>query len=193
LQEAQKYYQEADNVYRRIMQTISNDPEWGPENKIGLQVRYANLLLRLKEYDPATKILTSILTEKPAMLSIQVEAAKAYQSWAEEHGKADSANMEKMLNRALAGYLRHPEDNNKKIVWGWDQLRRLTARDIKKFGPYYHEACYNMAYCLFQQSTIRSGEEGKKRAEMAEKVIDMALPQTTSWAAQNSIASTTRC
>ncbi|MCG8587531.1 MAG: hypothetical protein MI757_22725, partial [Pirellulales bacterium] len=174
LSAARQYYRESDKVYRRIFENIAADPGWGPENKLALNVRNANLLIRLKEFDNATKILSGILAEKPAMLSIQVEAAKAYQTWAMDVGTADTKEMDKLLNRALAGHGRMKNDNNKKIVWGWAQLRKLTARDLKKFGKYYHEACYNMAYCLFQQSKLRKGADKKKRADLAAQVIDVA-------------------
>ena len=170
---SQEYYAEADKVYRRIFETIEADPEWGPESRLGLDVRYANLLLRLNDYESATAILINILTDKPNMLSIQVEAAKAYQQWGLEYGKADSKNMDKMLNRALAGYKRHPDDKNKRVVWGWNRLMKLTARD-PKFRLYFHEACYNMAYCLYKQSQIEKGSDRKKKLELAEKVVTIA-------------------
>ena len=173
LKKSKEYYETSAEVYDRIFATIEDDPQWGPESTLGLSVRRANVLLRLKEFDTATAIFIDILTKKPNMLSIQVEAAKAYQEWALEYGKSDRKNMDKMLNRALAGYKRHPDDKNKRVIWGWQRLMKLTSRD-PKFRPYFHEACYNMAYCLYKQSQIAKGSDRKKRLGLAEKVINIA-------------------
>jgi hypothetical protein len=162
--DAKVYYGRAAETYETILTKGEKKAGWlSPEMKLQVQMRHAMVLRQTGKFNASMDIFTEILTEKPMMLNVQVEAAKTYQQWAELPEKED------LYDRAIKGG--RPDAKTKKnTVWGWIRLSQLTGR-YAQHRDTFHEARYNLAMAHFQYAQRKSGADKKQYFEYAKKDI----------------------
>ena len=119
------------------------------------------------EYDTAMKILVSILRSNEVSVAVQVEAARTYQTRADETGKAE------YYKKAIGGGYPH---KGRRIVWGWSGISYRVA-SLKDQREIFHDAVYNQATCRMKLALSLSGQEKADMLVQAEKDITRTYRQ----------------
>ncbi len=96
---------------------------------------------RTGNVETALDMYEAILGAKPYMLSVQVDAAMAYQ----ELGRNDS----KYFKYALGGGRPGAKVEEKKKIWGWTQISKIALKN-PKFIDVFHESRYQMSVCYYE-------------------------------------------
>jgi tetratricopeptide (TPR) repeat protein len=153
--QAKSFYREAVATGERILKlTEDGDIQPKPSENALLAVRavLARCAGRTGEFEKALDMYEAILADKPYMLSVQVDAAMAYQ----EMGRDDP----KFYKYALAGGRPGAADGEKAKIWGWTQISKVTQKN-PKFIDTFHESRYQMAVCYYELG--RTSDEERLR------------------------------
>ncbi|KAA1259678.1 hypothetical protein LF1_22130 [Rubripirellula obstinata] len=97
----------------------------------------------LGEYGNAVKTFASLLKTKETMIDAQVEAALAYEQWAQTLPPKFAA---KSFGRAIGGA---KPQNGKNVIWGWGKISQLTSRNADNRDTFF-DARYHLALCRYQ-------------------------------------------
>ena len=131
---------------------------------VPLQVEFqlATAQRMLGNYSDAVKGYATILSKKPTMLDAQVDAALAYEQWAQVvPEKYTVAAFQKALNGSK------PDSKGKNLIWGWGKVSQLTSRD-PKYQDMFFNARYHVALCRY-----RAGKKSKSKPLMEKAKSDI--------------------
>jgi tetratricopeptide (TPR) repeat protein len=153
--DAKRYYSEAVNAYKKILDRATSDPKFAPnpEALIGVQLRMAVCMRKIGNFDEAIKTIVSVLKDRPMMLPAQIMGAETYQA----KGITDKTGY---AHAILGG----PEKDakNQSIIWGWAKLSKLTMNN-DKFVDTFHEARIKLAECRFQYGTLNKNKAKRRK------------------------------
>ena len=159
--ESKKYYEEAAATYDVILEKATLDD---PKLKTQVLLRQAATKQRLFKFTEARDIYVTVLKETPAMLNVQVDAAKLYQAWGAFPKSAAQ------YVKAMGGAEKDPA-TGKNIIWGWGRLFQVTAR-YPEYRDVFHEARYNLAVCRYEYGrTMESKEDREKELQKGKNAI----------------------
>ncbi|HEV3006836.1 MAG TPA: hypothetical protein VGX78_20365, partial [Pirellulales bacterium] len=159
--EAKPFYEQALAVDEKLLERLAGRegvaaPADGvsADDALGVKLRMADVERRLGRYQPAIARLVDVLVERPMLIDAQREAALTYQDW----GRIEP----EMYLLAVAGAENPAGGGGEHLIWGWRRLA-VRLRYEEKYSGVYHEACYNRAKCLYEQSQaagddVESGE-----------------------------------
>jgi hypothetical protein len=159
--EAKKYYEEAAATYDVILEKAKLDD---PKIKTQVLLRQADTKRRLFKFTEARDLYVTVLKETPAMLNVQVDAAKLYQAWGAFPKSAAQ------YAKAMGGSEKDPA-TGKNIIWGWGRLFQITAR-YPEYRDVFHEARYNLAVCRYEYGrAMKSADDRQKELEKGKNAI----------------------
>lgn len=162
--EAQRYFTEASSAYEQVLSLAAKDPAaLSPEATKQVKVRQAMCLRQLGRFEDSIDLFADVLSEKVAVLNIQVEAAKTLQQW----GATGNAQG---YQKAIQGD--RPGAAGKNVIWGWGRIANLVARN-KSFRDTFHEARYNLALSRYRYANASSG--GKQKELLGRAKSDILL------------------
>ncbi len=180
---AQRYLEQAEQVYREILADAEQDSGYAPSEiaVLGVRKRLGDCLRAQQKFDQAFDEYVSILSEKPNMLELQRTVAQMLQQWGQEQQQSDK------LEEAIRGT--RPQANRKHLVWGWlrlaaiaDQAKQKAAsgsgekepdeQKIQKYHNLYFEARYHVAKTRLLAAQIANGAEHTKQLNSARKNVD---------------------
>ncbi len=162
---AKEYYGKAANTYVTISKLPADEKPEGTE--IRIRFRLAACLRAMGAYDNAMKILVRILQSNETSVDVQVEAARTYQTRADQTGKAG------YYKKAIEGGFKH---ENRRIVWGWAGISYRVAAS-KDHRLVFHDAVYNKATCRMKLALSLAGQEKADMLVQAEKDITRTYKQ----------------
>jgi len=181
-EDASRYLEQAENIYREILAEVKKDAHFAPSEiaVLGVRKRLGDCLLSQQKFEEAYRQYTQILEEKSNLLELQQATAMALQNWGTETG-----NLQK-LELAILGAL--PQKDRQNLVWGWlrlatkaDQQRKkaerapgnLPANERKaaKYRDLFFEARYHAAEARFEAARIAGGATGKKHLQTAQRSV----------------------
>ncbi|MEX2186573.1 MAG: hypothetical protein WD875_07255 [Pirellulales bacterium] len=169
--QAKTYYGEAVATGEKIV-ALAEAKKIEPNENAMLAVRavLAHCASRTGEYEKALDMYEAILGEKEYILSVQVDAAMAFQ----EMARSDS----KFYRSALNGGRKNTR-TGKNTIWGWKRISAAAQRNAK-FIETFHEAQYQMAVCYFELGRATKDERLHDRyvnfAKTATKAIYTQFP-----------------
>jgi hypothetical protein len=148
--EAKPYYEQALAVDEKLLERLAGrDGVAAPgegvaaDDALGVKLQMADVERRLGRYQPAIARLADVLMERPMLIDAQREAALTYQDW----GRIEP----EMYQLAVEGADNPAGGGGEHLIWGWRRLA-VRLRYEEKYSGVYHEACYNLAKCLYEQS-----------------------------------------
>lgn len=97
----------------------------------------------LGEYGDAINTFLSLLKTKETMIDAQVEAALAYEQWAQSLPPKFAA---KSFGKAIGGA---KPQKGKNVIWGWGKISQLTSRNAENRATFF-DARYHLALCRYQ-------------------------------------------
>jgi len=154
--QAKQYYEEAVKGYERILELTSNNASFAPqqgESLLGVNLRLAAALGRLGRHDDAINIVTTVLRDKPTMLTAQVLGADTYQA----QGKSKKVGYVKAIQGG------EPAGKDRKnVIWGWGKIAKMTSGK-PQFASTFHEARRKMAECRYLYGMTQPDEAQRKR------------------------------
>ncbi len=131
---------------------------------VPLQVEFqlATAQRMLGNYGDAVKSYAAILSKKPMMLDAQVDAALAYEQWAQiVPEKYTVAAFQKALNGAK------PDAKGKNLIWGWGKVSLLT-NGKPQYQDMFFNARYHVALCRY-----RAGKKSNSKKLMEKAKSDI--------------------
>ncbi len=162
--DAVRYYGEAAKTFQDILDRGKSGKlvvEGQLQGQISLQL--AKTRRSMGEFDQAIKLFMEILTKNPALLSVQTEAAKTYEEWAERSGDG------KYYLHAIQGSM---ESRTKKsVIWGWAEIAKITSGK-PQFRDNFYEARYHVALGRYKYAMLpKNAAEKKKHLDAAEQAL----------------------
>jgi len=162
--DAVRYYGEAAKTFQDILDRGKSGKlqvEGQLQGQIGLQL--AKTRRSMGEFDQAIKLFMETLTKNPALLSVQTEAAKTYEEWAERSGDG------KYFLHAIQGSM---ESRTKKsVIWGWAEIAKITSGK-PQFRDNFYEARYHVALGRYKYAMLpKNAAEKKKHLDAAEQAL----------------------
>ena len=152
-------------VYQGLLDQISAGAIKGsPSLTTQVKLRLAAALGQSGELQAAIGRYGEVLAKNPMLLSVQIDAAKAYQAG-------------KDYDKAIRGgiYDRRTKANT---IWGWGRIAQITKRYLgrdaesrEKYEPTFHEASYNMAVCQYLKSRDLPQDERNEQLRRAMSAI----------------------
>ena len=180
--DAARYYKQAEEAYRSLLDKAAKDPKFAPNPRLVLATkkRLADCLQSQGDYAEAFKQYSSLLQAKPNMLELQLAAATALQQWGTE--EKDAKRLEESIRGAM------PQANKKNLVWGWlrlaaiaDQAKRKaekraagkpdTTGKVAKYQNLFFEARYHAAQARFATAQLATGAARKKQLGTARQSV----------------------
>ena len=169
--EARQLYQNAAAAYQKILEKEkAGELPIDPSMLAHVQSRLAATWQRLGKYESAIDLFEMVLRTNDKRLDVQLDAARAYQSW----GKTGEVAY---LDRAVMGG-RPDEKTRKNTIWGWAKMANTLASLMyrgpeykQKYNDAFHEARLNIASARFQQAKLQSGSKRKASLQRAKTAI----------------------
>jgi hypothetical protein len=163
-----EHLKQAAAVYRAILDRGGQDPARAPSAEVMIAARLglARTLRRLEDYPQAFQQLTEILSSGDMRIDAQVEAAYTYQAW----GASVPENYLTAIQGSPGPVGGQPSPA--KLFWGWARIAKMAAGG-GAYGPVFHEARYNLAWCRYAYALARPAAERDALLEQAEN--DIAL------------------
>jgi tetratricopeptide (TPR) repeat protein len=163
---ARSFFQKSVETYDQILSQARRDK--ASQSVIRqLQINQATALRQAGKYKEAIALFTELLSEKQNVLSLQMEAAKTYQQWAEIPGQAG-----RYLNATRGG---QKDDRGKMTIWGWGRLAQVTAR-YEQYRSTFYEARFNLALCKYKLARRRK-DVSKRTKDLQDARRDIELTQ----------------
>ncbi|MDC0307253.1 hypothetical protein OAL18_00530 [bacterium] len=153
---------QAAELLKTAVGTFEQIKEGSSDVPLQVEFQLATAQRMLGNYSAAVKGYAAILSKKPTMLDAQVEAALAYEQWAQiVPDKYTVAAFQKALNGGK------PDAKGKNLIWGWGKVSQLTSRD-PKYEDMFFKARYHVALCRF-----RAGKKSKSNPLMEKAKSDI--------------------
>jgi len=184
---ALRYFERAENIYREILAEVKKDAKFAPSEiaVLGVRKRLGDCLQSQQKFEEAFQQYTQILEKNPNMLELQRATATALQSWGAEKGILEK------LELAILGAM--PQKNGKNLVWGWLRLAKISDHEYKKakratdrlppnkkkaaekkaakYRDLFFEARYHAAKARFEAAQAVGGAAGKKHRQTAKRSV----------------------
>lgn len=180
---AERYLEQAEQVYREILADVQRDANYAPNETavLGVRKRLGDCLRARQQFEEALEQYASILREKPNMLELQRTVALMLQEWGQE------LEVRQKLEEAIRGAL--PQEKRTNLVWGWLRLASIanqakqkaaasapgTPTDeqrIKKYHDLYFESRYHVAECRLLAAQLATGSERTEQINAARKNVE---------------------
>jgi hypothetical protein len=168
-EQAKSYFAEAVKTGERIVSLADEnklDPAPDETKMLAVRAVLAKCASRTGNVETALDMYEAILKAKPFMLSVQVDAAMAYQ----QMGREDS----KYYKYALGGGRPGTPTGGKQTIWGWTQISKITLKSPKYIDT-FHEARYQMAVCYYELGRATEAEKSKNTYFNNAKKATMAI------------------
>ena len=150
-------------LLKTAVSTFQQVKAGSPDVPLQVEFQLATAQRLLGDYGAAVKGYAAILSKKPTMLDAQVDAALAYEQWAQiVPEKYTVAAYQKALNGGK------PDAKGKNLIWGWGKVSQLTSLDAK-YQDMFFNARYHVALCRY-----RAGKKSK-----SEKLMEKAKSDIT--------------
>ena len=166
--EAKQYYGEAAKSYQDILDRAKSGKlqlEGQLQGQIGLQL--AKTRRAMGEYDAAIKLFMETLAKSPALLTVQMEAAKTYEEWADRSGDS------KYYLNASRGAWR--TGRKKSTIWGWAEIAKITSGK-PQFRDTFYEARYHVALARYKYAmNPKNAAEKKKHLDAADQALGKTI------------------
>jgi hypothetical protein len=153
--EARPYYEQALAAEENLFERLASRDGASADAVLVVKLQMAHIEHRLGRFQGAIATLTDVLLERPMLIGAQREAAATYQDW----GRIETT----MYDAAIAG-ANAPAGGGEHLIWGWQKLA-ARLRYEEKYGDVFHEACYNLAKCLYEQSLVAGDDVEVERAD----------------------------
>jgi len=137
---------------------LRKDPNSSPDLLIKVRFVMAQSLQNNKQYPEAMAIMEEILSQNPAMLDVQVEAARMLQQWS-------GGKTAEQLTKAVNGYLPSPK-NRQNAIWGWGRISVATAGKPNLEKTFF-EARLELARCRYWQGLLE--QDPAKREKLLQR------------------------
>jgi len=165
--EAKKYYGNAAKAYQDILDRAAKkelvvDPQLGGQISLAL----AKTKREMGDYDGSIKIFKQMLTANSKLLSVQMEAARTYEEWAERSGEF------KYYLHALGGDME--VKGKKSTIWGWIEMAKITSNRTE-FRDAFYESRYHVSLARYKYGLAQ--KDTAKRNDSLEKA-ESSLSQT---------------
>ncbi len=158
-------YAAASQILKAILDRNKNQPGYITPESTLIQVR----LLAAKaakgngDFKTAINTFEEILTDKPGLLSVQIEAARTYQAWGE-------AQDLRFYGLACEGHRRDPKTRQNRI-WGWGKIAQVV-QGKHEYDEQFFVARYELARSRFRQAeSMADPQSREKTLRAAEKRI----------------------
>lgn len=163
--DAAPLFQKAGLAFVTILDKGKASPDWLPDNvRIEVTRQLARNRRNQGNYEDAIQSYAQVLAEKSSYVDVQVEAAEAYQLWAESTRSSDH------YKSAMIGGIakENPETGRKQnVIWGWGKIAQVAAR-YPNYRDRFFVARYNLAKCRFEYSQI---EDSRKQLDASRRDI----------------------
>ena len=153
---------QAKVLYEKAEATLRRSIAGGESNsKQRAEIQLAGILRAQGRYQEAIDLSATVLSAKPNLVSVQVEAAHTYHRW----GRA--ARSAERLSEAMAGGAPRPNPQTgrtENAIWGWGKLAQSTVR-TPQFRDIFFEARYQLAYARLEYAVLTKSDEQLARVE----------------------------
>ena len=162
--DAKRFFGESAKTYEEILsrakaKTLTIDDALVPQISLAL----AKTRREMGDYEAAIKLFTQILEKSPMLLSVQMEAAKTYETWAERTGTTT------YYVNSIQGSGDSKTGRSK--IWGFNEIARITAGK-PEFRDSFYEARYHVTLSRYKYALAqKDAAKKKKELESAEKSI----------------------
>ncbi|MFM8252207.1 MAG: hypothetical protein ACKOBW_11475 [Planctomycetota bacterium] len=162
--DAKRFFGESAKTYEDILArskagTLKIEDTLVPQITLAL----AKTRREMGDYENAIKLFIQILEKSPMLLSVQLEAAKTYETWAER------SSSEKYYVNAIQGSGDSKTGRSK--IWGFNEVARITAGK-PEFRDAFYEARYHVTLARYKYALAqKDAAKKKKELESAEKSI----------------------
>ncbi|MFO0904579.1 MAG: EF-hand domain-containing protein [Pirellulales bacterium] len=153
-EDAKRYFGEAVKTYDDILArgkagTIQMDDQLRGQ----IMMQLATSKRAMGDYEGAIKLFMEVLAKNNTLLSVQSEACKTYEEWAEKGGNA------KYYLHAMQGSL---DKRPKGTIWGWMQISTITAGK-PAFRDAFYEARYHIALAQYKYALAPANASSKAK------------------------------
>lgn len=146
-------------LLKTAVSTFEQVKAGGADVPLQVDFQLATAQRLLGNYSAAVKGYAEILTKKPTMLDAQVDAALAYEQWAQiVPEKYTVAAFQKALNGGK------PDSKGKNLIWGWGKVSQLTSRD-PKYQDMFFNARYHVALCRYRAGKKSNSKQLMEKAK----------------------------
>jgi hypothetical protein len=158
--DAENYYRQAIKAYDEILVRGKSDPNFVPPgDELAIKRHVAIDHRSVGNYDKSIAAFAEILKDKPNLLPVQVEAARAYQMRGENENPV-------WYGSAIKGGSGPAES-----IWGWGKVAVKTGNN-PKFRDTFHEARYNIALCRKEWAeSYKDADKRRQELELAKDAI----------------------
>ena len=165
--DAKRYFGEAVKTYDDIMArgkagTIQMDDQLRGQ----IMMQLATSKRAMSDYEGAIKLFMEVLAKNNGLLSVQAEACRTYEEWAEKGGDA------KYFLHAMQGSL---DKRPKGTIWGWMQISTVTAGK-PAFRDAFYESRYHISLARYKFALAPANAATKaKHLEAAEQSLSKTV------------------
>ncbi|MFO0869792.1 MAG: EF-hand domain-containing protein [Pirellulales bacterium] len=166
--DAKRYFGEAAKTYQDIL-ARGKSGQLQLEGQLASQInlQLAKTHRAMGEYEVAIKLFMEILTKSPTLISIQTEAAKTYEEWAERAGDP------KYYLHAIQGSMENRA--KKSLIWGWAEIAKIVSGK-PQFREIFYEARYHVALARYKYGMHpKNAADKKKHLDAAELALSKTV------------------
>ena len=140
------------------------------ESDVNRRIAIANR--GLGNYEKAVDFLTGLLRQRNTAVTLQMEAARTYQTW------GDQKEVSSHLVSAVSGSQREAINGKRpaNLIWGWKKLATAT-RNKEQFRDLHFEAVYNLCWCRFRYGQLEDRDDAKQVALKEIQVLKRSFPE----------------
>lgn len=165
--DAKRYFEKAAKMYQTILdKSAKKELNLDPQLSGQLTLAMAKTKRAMGDYEGAEKIFMQMLTANSKLLSVQIEATKTYEEWAERTGDS------KYYLNALGGDMK--VKGKKSTIWGWIEMAKVTS-NRPEFRDSFYESRYHVSLARYKYGLAQ--KDAAKKQESLEKA-EASLSQT---------------
>lgn len=165
--DATRYFTKAGKAYQDILDRAAKKQfEVDAQVRGQLLVQLAKTKRAMGDFDAAIKLFMQMLGENNKLLSVQIEACRTYEEWAERGGDP------KYYLNALGGSME--SKTKKSTIWGWIELARISS-NRPEFRDAFYEARYHVSLARYKYGLAQ--KDAAKREDNLNKA-EASLAQT---------------
>lgn len=162
--DSKAYFDQAVTAYKSILdKAASKEIELTQPETLEMKRRLARASSESGDFKAAMDLYVQVLTEKSALVDIQVEAAKTLQDWGTK-----SKDSQPLAKAMMGGYPTTKNGKKENVIWGWGKLGKVLARN-EKFREVFYNSRFKLAESRLEYAMLKG--KSKKFMEMAERDI----------------------